>query len=139
MINLFLATLGCVILVVMCDYGNTPSKIQYYLKQYENEWIHYFWHEFVLKNEDTIHWEWLSKTPNITWEIVKDNPDKPWDWSYLSQNQFKINKEIFIERKLKEHMMVFRIQCRWRRANYDPKYKLCKKRLMKECKMLGFE
>ena len=54
----------------------------------------------------------------------------------LSQNHFTKSKEIFIERKLKEHMMVFRIQCRWRKANYDPKYKLCKKRLMREYEML---
>jgi len=22
--------------------------------------------------------------PNITWDIVQANPDKPWDWYYLS-------------------------------------------------------
>ena len=147
----------------MCYYGNTPSKIQDYLKQYEKEWTHYFWNEFVLKNENKINWEYLSKNPNITWEIVKDNPDKPWDWFGLSRNPnitmeivkdnldkdwdwvrlsfhpFKINKQIFIERKLKEHMMAFRIQTYLRRANYDPKYKMCQNRLMRECDMLGFE
>ena len=68
----------------MCDYGNTSNKIQDYLKQYEKEWTHYFWNEFVLKNENKIYWAWLSSNPNITMEIVKDNPDKPWIWSYLS-------------------------------------------------------
>ena len=24
--------------------------------------------------------------PNITWEIIKNNPDKNWDWSNLSRN-----------------------------------------------------
>ena len=57
----------------------------------------------------------------------------------LSQNHFTKSKEIFIERKLKEHMMVFRIQTYWRKANYDPEYKLCKNRLMREYEMLGFE
>ena len=123
----------------MCYYGNNHSKIQYYLKQYEKEWTHYFWNEFVLKNGDKIRWGELSKNPNITWEIVKDNPDIPWDWWNLSSNPFTKNKEIFIERKLKEHMMAFRIQCRWRRANYDPKYKLCKNRIMKEYEIFGFE
>ena len=61
----------------MCYYGNTPSKIQKYLKQYEKEWPHYYWNEFVLKNENKIDWQYLSHNPNITWEIVKDNPDKP--------------------------------------------------------------
>ena len=45
----------------MCDYGNTHSKIQDYLKQYEKEWTHYFWNEFVLKNENKINWLMLSQ------------------------------------------------------------------------------
>ena len=28
----------------------------------------------------------LSTNPNITWDIVKTNPDKPWDYSGLSVN-----------------------------------------------------
>ncbi len=28
----------------------------------------------------------LSQNPNITWEIVKNNPEKPWDYSMLSKN-----------------------------------------------------
>jgi hypothetical protein len=29
---------------------------------------------------------WLSKNPNITWEIVQANPDKPWNFKMLSKN-----------------------------------------------------
>jgi hypothetical protein len=32
------------------------------------------------------NFEWLSKNPNITWEIVQANPDKHWSYSMLSQN-----------------------------------------------------
>jgi hypothetical protein len=28
----------------------------------------------------------LSQNHNITWDIVKDNLDYPWDWSGLSTN-----------------------------------------------------
>jgi hypothetical protein len=28
----------------------------------------------------------LSKNPNITWEIVQANPDKPWYFGWLSRN-----------------------------------------------------
>ena len=28
----------------------------------------------------------LSSNPNITWEIVKANPDKPWDYYCLLEN-----------------------------------------------------
>ena len=30
--------------------------------------------------------------PSITWENVKDNPDKPWNWTGLSRNHFNIHK-----------------------------------------------
>ena len=92
----------------------------------------------IVKDNINKDWSWnrLSYNPNITWEIVKDNPDEDWYWGWLSSNPFTKNKEIFIEQKLKEHMMAFRIQTYWRRANYDPKYKLCKNRLMKQYEML---
>ena len=28
----------------------------------------------------------LSKNPNITWDIVEANPNKPWCYNYLSKN-----------------------------------------------------
>jgi hypothetical protein len=28
----------------------------------------------------------LSCNPNITWEIVQNNPKIPWDYTWLSQN-----------------------------------------------------
>lgn len=33
-------------------------------------------------------WDWynLSKNPNITWNIIKNNFDKPWNWHHLSSN-----------------------------------------------------
>eukprot|EP00798_Chlamydomonas_sp_ICE-L_P017264 gene17264-biopygen26171 len=31
-------------------------------------------------------WEWLSWNSNVaTWEVVRDNPDRPWDWRGLSR------------------------------------------------------
>jgi hypothetical protein len=32
------------------------------------------------------NWAWLSNNPNITWDIVEANPDKPWNWAWLSNN-----------------------------------------------------
>jgi hypothetical protein len=31
---------------------------------------------------------YLSRNPNITWEIVQDNPDKTWNVQYFSNNIF---------------------------------------------------
>ena len=36
--------------------------------------------------ENVFNWLWISQNPNITWDVVKDNLDKPWDWDGLSQN-----------------------------------------------------
>ena len=31
-------------------------------------------------------YSYLSENPNITWDIVLANPDKGWNYAYLSQN-----------------------------------------------------
>jgi hypothetical protein len=28
----------------------------------------------------------ISRNPNINWEIMEANPDKPWDWYGISSN-----------------------------------------------------
>ena len=28
----------------------------------------------------------ISENPNITWNIIQNNPDKPWNWNYISIN-----------------------------------------------------
>ena len=49
---------------------------------FENNWF-----DFVIKNPDK-HWDYsyLSANPNITWENVKSEPEKPWDFESLSEN-----------------------------------------------------
>jgi hypothetical protein len=32
------------------------------------------------------NWYWVSRNPNITWEIISANPDKPWNWNEVSRN-----------------------------------------------------
>ena len=36
----------------------------------------------IIKDNPDKHWNWynISCNPNITWEIIKNNPDKPWNW-----------------------------------------------------------
>ena len=43
--------------------------------------------EIVRDNLDK-PWDWfvLSINPSITWEIVRDNPDRPWDWQHICLN-----------------------------------------------------
>ena len=30
------------------------------------------------------NWSYISVNPNITWEIIRDNPNKEWDWHSIS-------------------------------------------------------
>jgi hypothetical protein len=89
--------------------------------------------DIIMDNPDK-PWDWysLSIHPNITWDVINDNLDKPWDWYYLSRNEFKCEKALFISRKYREHIAAFKIQTYWRRANEDPEYNLCKRRLDRE-------
>ena len=81
----------------------------------------------------------FSENPNITFKIIEDNPHLPWDWSMLSENPFTKERELFMEQKMREHLAAFKIQTYWRRANENPQYELCKRRLMRECEELGIE
>ena len=105
---------------------------KYIAKKWE---VHYS--NFIMKYSDNIQWLSLSRNPNITFKIVKDNPNKPWNWYWLSKNRLTKERELFMEKKLREHMTAFKIQTYWRRAHYNPKYKLCQEWLMKECDKLG--
>lgn len=121
------------------QYGNTPRKILKYLQYYDDEWRKYFWNKIVLKYEHNINWNGLSSNPNITWDIINETLNGPRDWFELSCNPFKKDKEIFMDRKLREHISAFKIQTYWRCANYNPNYLLCKKRLMREYDEYGIE
>ena len=40
------------------------------------------------KHVPEFKWDWnaISQNPNITWDIVANNPDKPWYWYAISRN-----------------------------------------------------
>jgi hypothetical protein len=54
------------------------------IKKYAN--LKSDFHEYIINNADK-PWDYgmLSKNPNITWKIVRDNPDK--SWYGLSENR----------------------------------------------------
>ena len=43
--------------------------------------------EIIKKNPDK-PWDWdgISRNPNITMEMIENDPDKPWNWKYISIN-----------------------------------------------------
>ena len=44
--------------------------------------------KFVKENPNK-YWNWhgISQNPNITWDIIKSNIDKPWFWPFISKHQ----------------------------------------------------
>jgi len=85
----------------------SPNDNQYYFWIYSNPKLN--WEMFLAdKSPKTkFHWNGISANPNITWEIVSNNMDKPWNWIYLSRNEFlhdeRLNK-LFVETKTHEMM-----------------------------------
>jgi len=43
--------------------------------------------DIIRENPDK-SWNWfaISRNPNITWDIIRENPDKPWYWDAISRN-----------------------------------------------------
>ena len=44
--------------------------------------------KFINENpEKPWDWHYISYNQNITWDIIEANPEKPWDWECISRNQ----------------------------------------------------
>ena len=56
-------------------------------------------------------WDSLSKLKNLTFDIVKKYKNKPWNWSYLSYNNFDYEKPISYslenQNKCKMNLLVY--------------------------------
>ncbi len=44
------------------------------------------WEKFKENPDKPWDWDFLSMNPSITWEIIKENPRKEWNWTCLSMN-----------------------------------------------------
>jgi len=63
---------------------------------------------FVIPSEYEASKRLLNETVEIN-ELEK-NLDKPWDWIGISLNLFNYEKELFIEKRMKEYLASYRIQ-----------------------------
>ena len=63
---------------VVEGFGDAPVGGEI-LDKWSAEWI-----KFIKNNPDK-DWNWssISENQNITWKIIQDNPDCPWDWSRI--------------------------------------------------------
>ena len=60
----------------------------------------------IIQNNPDFNWDWgnISKNPNITWEIIKNNPEKDWDWFYMSVNRMNKGKEKYIKDNIQNNI-----------------------------------
>jgi hypothetical protein len=65
-------------------------------------------------------------------DIIRENPDKPWNWSGVSCNEFQKDKEIFIEEAYREYMAAYKIQQWWYERTMSPHYKIGRKFIEKK-------
>ena len=66
------------------------------------------------------NWDGISCNPNITMDIIEKYPNKPWSWDFISLNPFKKEKELFIEKRMKEYLASYRIQQYYWKALTNP-------------------
>jgi len=66
------------------------------------------------------NWYWISSNPNLTMEFIEKYLDKEWDWSLISLNPFNYEKELFIEKRMREYLAAYRIQQYYLTAICDP-------------------
>ena len=120
------------------------KRTSLFRQRVEKEWSEYFW-EFVLKYSDKLDWSGgISRNPNITMEFIEKYSNKPWNWYYISYNQnitiefiekypdkswnwgwisynpFNYEKELFIEKRMKEYLMCYRIQLYYWKGLWNP-------------------
>ena len=89
--------------------------------------------EIVRANPDK-PWDWfhLSCNPSVTWEVVQANPDKPWRWDVLSRRRRMLVTEEDDSRICKTRLLITRFQRRWRECITDPSHPFCRRRLERE-------
>ncbi len=92
----------------------------------------------IIQDNPDKPWDWLgiSRNPNITWKIIQDNPDKNWSWYNISRNKFTKEKEQFINRKCREHMAAYKIQQWCLSIIISPHYKIGRTMIDKKYKEL---
>ena len=100
-------------------------------KDLENEWSKGY-EKFIKDNKSDkdkrrIICHKISKNPNITWDIIRENLDKPWDWKAISLNKFQKEKQLFIEKSFTKYLSVYKIQQWWLHITMSPYYKIGRK------------
>ena len=106
------------------------GRLNNFDKYIQSKWGEHYWN-FLMKYEDKIDWDSISYNPNITMEMIENNPDKPRDWDYISYNKFTKEKELFYLKQYRIYLATFRLQQYFNRMYDNPDYLFCRTRLEK--------
>jgi hypothetical protein len=92
--------------------------------------------EFIKKNIDKFirsgNWFFLSINNNLTYELLNNNRNLPWNWGALSVNDNMLDIEVEYNKKTRLYLAAYKIQQYWLRAYYNPEYLICQRRLYNE-------
>lgn len=88
--------------------------------------------EFIENVEGAWDYELLSSTQFLKPSYILKKPNENWNLEYILENNFEGYKNEEIEKRIKKHIMAYRIQCHWRKCYYDPRYDVCKKRIYRQ-------
>lgn len=71
-----------------------------------NSWNEH-WFQFILRNPDKPwDWEYLSSNPNLTMEFVEKYQDKHWDWDLICANKMGTMKRDFIHKSIRQQQFM---------------------------------
>ena len=83
------------------------------------------------KNRYKINFDSLSSNLYLTFEILDKMSYHSWNWNKVSKNDFNSEREKCKFALYKQHLSAIKIQKAYKKARYDPKYKLCRDKLNK--------
>jgi hypothetical protein len=94
----------------------------------------------ILDNLDK-PWKWgyISMNPNITMKDILDNPDKPWNWYSISSNPFTKDKEAFVDKMYREHLVAILIQNAYKNALVNPNCQLGLNKIERDMVFAGID
>ena len=52
-------------------------------------WCQYWW-SFMMEFDDKLDWDELSMNPNVSPELIRENPDKAWNWNLTASHSFPL-------------------------------------------------
>lgn len=84
------------------------------------------WKNFKKIKEKWIYY-YLSLNPNMTWEMIENNLDKPWNWNNIS-----LKPSILLSEKDIKTIAANIIKKHFKRCISDPSHDFCKRRLLRE-------